>query len=115
MLQAVTIHTLKFRGLVKNDKIRGAAMDIENEVFFNALYILLCAVFPAICALCFTDSNKPKMDKIYFFSRRTETALEKSIAFLNDTEVFVGHLPKEMTLWLMKLLKCGEGKSFDSF
>jgi len=28
-----TIHTLKFRDLVKNDKIRGAVIDIENEVF----------------------------------------------------------------------------------
>ena len=69
-----TIHTLKFRDLVKNDKIRGAVMDIENEVFFKALYILLLAVFPAICALHFTDSNEPMMDKIYFFSQRTETA-----------------------------------------
>ena len=82
-----TIHTLKFRDLMKNDKIRGAVMEIENEVFFKALYILLHTVFPAICTLCFTDSNKPIIDKIYVFSQRTETALEKSIVFLNDTEV----------------------------
>ena len=83
-----TIHTLKFRELAKNDEIRGAVLDIENEVFFKALYILLCAVFPAICALRFTDSNKPMMDKIIFFSQRTDTALDKSIAFLYSTEVF---------------------------
>ena len=59
-----TIHTLMFRDSVKNDKIRGAVMDIENEVFFKALYILLRAVFPANCALHFTDSNEPMMDKI---------------------------------------------------
>jgi hypothetical protein len=51
------------------------------------LYIFLRAVFPAIHALSFTDSNEPMMDMIYFFSKRTETA-EKLIDFLNDTEVF---------------------------
>ena len=63
-------------------------MDIENEVFFKALYILLHAVFPVICVLHFTDSNKPMMDKINFFSKRTETALKKLITFLSDMEVF---------------------------
>ena len=81
-----TIHTLKFGDLVKNDKTRSAVMDIENEVF-NAFYSLLHDVFPAICALHFTDSNRSMMDKIYFFCH-TKTALRKSIAFLNDTEVF---------------------------
>jgi hypothetical protein len=73
---------------MKNDKIMGAAMHIENEVFFKALYILPCALYPEICALHCTDSNKPIMDMIYFFSQRTETALEKSTAFLHDMEVF---------------------------
>ena len=66
-----TIHTLEFKELLKNDKVRGAVRDIENETYFKAVYILLQAVFPAICALRFTDSNKPMMDKIYFFSKRT--------------------------------------------
>ncbi len=52
------------------------------------MYVLLQAVFPAICALRFTDSNQSMMDKIYFFSKRTESALEKSIEFLNCEESF---------------------------
>ena len=55
---------------------------------FKALYILLRAVFPAIRALRFTDSNQPMMDKINVFSRRTKSALEKSIEFLNCEEIF---------------------------
>lgn len=93
-----TIHTLKFRDLAKNDKVRGAVIDIENEVFFKALYILLRAVFPAIRALRFADSNEPMMDKIYFFSQRTMNALDKSIAFLNDAEVFGGFAKGDDTL-----------------
>ncbi len=83
-----TIHTLQFRELFKNDKVARAVRDIENATFFKALYILLPAVFPAFRALKFTDSNKPMMDKIYFFSKRTESALEKSIEFLNCEEIF---------------------------
>ena len=82
-----TIHSIMFRDLAKNDKVRGAVMDIENEVFFMSLYILLRAVFPAICALQFADSNEPIMDKIYFFSQRTQMALTKSVDFFNETEV----------------------------
>ena len=83
-----TIHSIMFRDLAKNDKVRGAAIDIENEVFFKALYILLRAVFPAIRALHFADSNEPMMDKIYFFSQRTQMALKKSLDSLNDKGVF---------------------------
>ena len=65
---------------------------------FKALYILLQAVFPAIRALRFTDSNQPMMDKIYFFSKRTESALEKSIEFLNCEEIFGEFLKGDPTL-----------------
>lgn len=93
-----TIHTLQFRELSKNDKVRGAVRDIENATFFKALYILLRAVFPAIRALRFTDSNQPMMDKIYFFSKRTESALEQSIEFLNCEEIFGEFLKGDPTL-----------------
>ena len=66
-MMRVLRHKDTLKSTVKNDKIRGAVMDIENEVIFKALYILLPAVFPAIHALHFTDSNEPTMDKIYFF------------------------------------------------
>jgi hypothetical protein len=73
-------------------------MDIKNEVFFKALYILLRAVFPAIRALRFADCNEPMMDKIYFFSQRTQMALTKSVDFLNGTEVFGVFAEGDVTL-----------------
>jgi len=36
-----TIHTLEFKELLKNDKVRGAVMDIENAPFLKALYTFL--------------------------------------------------------------------------
>jgi hypothetical protein len=38
------------------------------------------------------------MDKIYFFSKRTESALEKSIEFLNCEEIFGEFLKGDPTL-----------------
>ena len=62
------------------------------------MYILLGAVFPAIGALRFADCNKPMMDKIYFFSQRTQMALTKSVDFLNGTEVFGVFADGDVTL-----------------
>ncbi len=55
-------------------------------------------MFPAIHALRFTDSNEPMMDKIYFLSKRTESALEKSIEFLDCEEIFGESLKGDPTL-----------------
>ena len=83
-----TIHTTKFRELSKNDRVRGAVFDVENPLFFKALFVLLRAVFPAIRALRYSDSNTPMMDKIYFLSKRTVLSLTRSIDALNDPDLF---------------------------
>ena len=48
------------------------------------------AVFAALCALRYADSNTPAMDKIYFFAHRTTLAIQKSAKLLNDTDLFGG-------------------------
>lgn len=83
-----TIHTQKFLDLPKNETMKAAVKDISNDVFFRALFVLLRAVFPALRALRFTDSNTPMMDKIHYFTIRTQLALEKSVSHLNDEEMF---------------------------
>jgi hypothetical protein len=83
-----TIHTRKFRDLGTNDRVRGAVFGIEDPLFFKALFVLLRAVFPAICALRYSDSNTPMMDKIYFLSKRTVLALTNSIDALNNPDLF---------------------------
>lgn len=62
--------------------------DIEDPLFFKALFVLLRAVFPAICALRYSDSNTPMMDKIYFLSKRTVLSLTSSIDALNNPDLF---------------------------
>lgn len=43
-----TIHTLQFRELLKNDKVRGAVRDIENATFLK-----LCISCSELCSLPF--------------------------------------------------------------
>jgi hypothetical protein len=43
-----TIHTLQFRDLLKNDKVRGAVRDIENATFLK-----LCISCSELCSLPF--------------------------------------------------------------
>ena len=71
--------------------------DVKDEKFWKCIYIILCAVFPALRLLCYCDKNKPTMDKIFFLSHRTTVALNKSEALLNNKLLF-GALKSESTL-----------------
>jgi hypothetical protein len=61
--------------------------DIEDTLFFKALLVSLRAVFPAILALRYFDSNTPMMDKIYFLSKRTVLAVQ---LMLSTIRIFFG-------------------------
>ena len=52
------------------------------------MYIQLRAVFPALRALWYCNSNMPCMDKIYYLSHRTSEAIENSQDDLNDERLF---------------------------
>ena len=83
-----TIHNPSFSSLSKNDHVAAAIADIEDEVFWKAIYCLLRAVFPALKALRYCDSNIPAMDKIYFLVKRADDALHDSQLLLDDQDLF---------------------------
>ena len=83
-----TVHQQKFRSLLLNKSAQMAVFDIQDAKFWKCLYILLRSVFPALKLLCYCDSNKPLIDKIFFLSHRTTQAIEKSLDCLNDKELF---------------------------
>ena len=83
-----TIHDAKFVALSLNEAARQAVFDIENEAFWKAIYFVLRSVFPALRLLRFCDANRPAMDKMKHLAHRTTLALNKSVPFLNDEEVF---------------------------
>ncbi len=57
-----TIHNPSFAFLSKNGQVAAAVNNIEDEVFWKAIYCLLCAVFPALKALRYCNSNAPAME-----------------------------------------------------
>ena len=64
-----TVHQAMFKDLAKTDAVGAALVDIKDEQYFKAMYYVLHAVFPAICALCFCDKGEPCLDKIYYLSK----------------------------------------------
>ena len=70
---------VKSAGKNNSPKIKAAVMDIEDHSFFHDIYIILRAVYPALRALRYCDSNTPMMDKIYYLVHRTSESLRKSI------------------------------------
>ena len=83
-----TVHQQKFRDLKLNDTARRAVLDIKDQVFWKTLYALLRAVFPALRALRYCDSNIPAMDKIAMLTHRTTVAIGKSKSSFNDENLF---------------------------
>jgi hypothetical protein len=85
---AATIHQQRFVDLNLNNSVRAAVHDIKDDKFWKCVYLLLCAVFPALRLLCYCNKSKLAMDKIFFLSHRTTLALKKSEEFLNDRNLF---------------------------
>ncbi len=83
-----TIHQQKFLDLALTNSAKGAVQDIKDDNFWKCMYILLCAVFSALRALWYCNSNTPCMDKLYYLSHRTTVAIEKSQDDLNDKSLF---------------------------
>ncbi len=54
----------------------------------KSIFCLFRAVFPALKALRYCDSNVPAMDKIFFLVKRADVAIENSSSMLNDEELF---------------------------
>ena len=61
-----TIHQQKFVDLNLNKSAKAAVRDIKDDKFWKCVYILLCAVFPALRLLHYCNKNKPAMDMIFF-------------------------------------------------
>ncbi len=103
-----TIHQQKFVNLNLNDSVRAAVRDIKDDKFWKCIYILLCAVFPALGLLCYCNKSQPAMDEIFFLSHRTTLALDKSEEFLNDKSLF-GSLRSDSNLTQEGNIVLGEG------
>ena len=92
-----TIHQQKILDLTLTNSAKGAVQDIKEDNFWKCMYILLRAVFPALRALRYCDSNTPCMDKLFHLSHRTTVAIENSLDDLDDKSLF-GSLKTDQNL-----------------
>ncbi len=60
---------------LKNDHVAATVNSKKDEVFWKAIYCLLHAIFPALKALRYCNSNIPAMDKIFFLVKGLDEAL----------------------------------------
>lgn len=71
-----------------NGKVSLAFQDVEDEVFWKAIYVLLHAVFPALKEVQYCDSNTPSMDKINHFTKQAWEAIMTSVNDSDDEKFF---------------------------
>jgi hypothetical protein len=88
---AATIHQQRFVDLNLNISVRAAMHDIKEDKFCKCVYLLVCAVFPALRLFCYCNKSNPAMDSIFFLSHRTTLALKKSEDFLINRSLFGSH------------------------
>ncbi len=78
-----TIHNPSIASLSNNYHVAA-----EDGVFWKAIYCLLCAVFPALKALRYCDSNINAIDKIYYLVQQADDALLDSFLLLDNQDLF---------------------------
>ena len=83
-----TVHSANYRALSLSSRAQRATKDVMEERYYKAMYALMRAVYSALVALRYSDSNTPAMDKIFFLAHRTTVAIETSVEVLNDTALF---------------------------
>ena len=85
---AVGIPIWKRAEIAKNSHLGNPRSKIEFVTIWGLTCILLRSIFPALRALCYCDTSKPSMDKIFFLSHRATQAIEQSKEFLDDESLF---------------------------
>lgn len=66
--------------------IPGLTKLLKGDRFWTTLTLFIRSIFPALFILRLADTNKPNMDKLYFYVRRMDTCLEKSKESLDKCE-----------------------------
>ncbi len=73
----------------KKKPLRDLAKVLEEKEFWQALYQVTKTLFPILRILRLADRSSPGMDKLYYFVRKTDEALEKSLVDLNMLPYFL--------------------------
>ena len=75
-----TIHSNLWESVDSTEQIQAEVVNIEDEEFWKALYLILQYVWPALRAPQLGDSNKPGIHIIYYLLHLTSVHINKSAA-----------------------------------
>ena len=61
---------------------------VEDKLFWEATYVVTRALFPVLRILRLADKSAPGMDKLYYYLRQTDRAIENSLAAITTLDYF---------------------------
>ena len=86
-----TINSVQFKGIISKKKTMNAVSEtLLDPEFWKSLRIALRALFPPLRVLRLADKCTAGMDKLYYYVRKTDEALQKSADDLDLMTYFTG-------------------------
>ena len=66
-----------------------SATDVDSNLYWSKLYIVLPTVFPELLALRLDDSNKSNVDKIYYYVHKATLAIKNNEDYIDNPRFFL--------------------------
>ena len=79
-----TVSSAEFSTMTLNSKLSKVVSYIQDKKASERIYVLLKMIFPCLCTLRLTDSNKVGMDKLFYYSRTIKISIIKSSTDLDN-------------------------------
>ena len=83
-----TVSSAEFNTFTLNSKLSKVVSYIQDNKAWERIYVLLKILFPFLCTLQLSDSNKSGMDKVFYYSRITKISIIKSSTDLDNKGLF---------------------------
>ena len=67
-----TVSSAEFNTMALNSKLSKLVSYIQDNTYWEIIYVLFKILFPCIWVLRLADSNKVGMDKVFYYARMTK-------------------------------------------
>ena len=71
-----------------NSKLSKVASYIQDNKYWERIYVLLKILLPCLRIICLVDGNKPGMEKAFYYARTIKISIIKSSYDLDNKEIF---------------------------
>ena len=83
-----TVSSDEFNTMALNSKISKVVSYIQDKKAWERIYVLLKILFPCLSVLFLADSNKSRMENLFYYARMTKIYIIKSSCDLDNKELF---------------------------